>query len=116
MKAATCCKKTAGGVLPGVLLLLVPKCPVCLALYLSAATGIGISFATARYLRILLIAACVGALLALFAWRRWRDWRVQWLRRITEGPAAVRLPGKCYLYKEQSLHYGKIFITYTGGC
>jgi hypothetical protein len=78
MKAVTCCKKTAGGVLPGVLLLLVPKCPVCLALYLSAATGIGIPFATARYLRILLIAACVGALM-LFAWRRWRDWR-RWAR------------------------------------
>jgi hypothetical protein len=74
MKAATCCKKSAGGVLPGILLVLMPKCPVCLALYLSAATGIGIPFATARYLRILLIAGCVGALL-LFAWRRWRGWR-----------------------------------------
>jgi hypothetical protein len=83
MNAGTCCKKTAGGVLPGVLLLLAPKCPVCLALYLSAATGIGIPFATARYLRIVLIAACVGALV-LFAWRRWRDWR-RWVQR-SEGP------------------------------
>jgi hypothetical protein len=74
MKAATCCKKTAGGVLPGVLLLLVPKCPVCLALYISAATGIGIPFATAKYLRIGLIVGCVGALL-LFGWRRWREFR-----------------------------------------
>jgi hypothetical protein len=83
MKAGTCCKKTAGGVLPGVLLLLVPKCPVCMALYLSAVTGIGIPFATARYLRILLIAACVGALL-LFAWRRWRDWK-DWRKGAVAG-------------------------------
>jgi hypothetical protein len=74
MKASTCCKKTAGGVLPGVLLLLVPKCPMCLALYISAATGIGIPFATAKYLRIGLIVGCVGALL-LFSWRRWREFR-----------------------------------------
>ncbi len=74
MKAGACCKKTAGGVLPGLLLVLVPKCPVCMALYVSAATGIGIPFVTAKYLRIGLIAGCVGAL-ALFVWRRWKDWR-----------------------------------------
>lgn len=90
MKAGTCCKKTAGGVLPGVLLLLMPKCPICLALYLSAATGIGIPFATARYLRILLIAACLGALL-LFAWRRWRDWR-DWRRGVLADQAGA---GSC---------------------
>lgn len=93
MKAGTCCKKTAGGVLPGVLLLLVPKCPVCLALYLSAVTGIGIPFTTARYLRMLLIAACIGALL-LFAWRRWRDWR-RWTRGVAGEPVAEQGVGCC---------------------
>ena len=75
MKAGTCCKKTAGGVLPGVLLLLVPKCPVCLALYLSAATGIGIPFTTARYLRMLLIASLHRERCCCLPARRWRDWR-----------------------------------------
>ena len=46
----------------GVLLVLMPKCPLCLAGYLSVATGIGISFTTAKYLRILLIVLCVGSL------------------------------------------------------
>jgi hypothetical protein len=56
-------------VAPGVLLVLMPKCPLCLAGYLSVATGIGISFTTAKYLRIALIALCVGSL-AFFLVRR----------------------------------------------
>jgi hypothetical protein len=53
------------GIIPGVLLLLVPKCPLCLAAYISVATGIGISFTTAKYLRIILIVLCVSSLLFL---------------------------------------------------
>lgn len=51
--------------LPGTALVLIPKCPACLAAYIALATGIGISIPTADWLRIALIAFCV--VLMLFA-------------------------------------------------
>jgi hypothetical protein len=59
----------AGWVVPGILLVLVPKCPLCLAAYIALATGVSISAATATWLRWLLIVFCVGALGWLVA--RW---------------------------------------------
>ena len=41
----------AGSVLPGAALLLLPKCPLCVALWLTAATGIGISAAAVVWLQ-----------------------------------------------------------------
>src|ERR1051326_774522 len=51
-----------GWLLSGATLVMMPKCPACLAAYLALATGIGISFSTATYLRLLLLFLCLGSM------------------------------------------------------
>lgn len=48
--------------LPGILLFLIPKCPLCLAAWLALGTGIGISFTVATWLRWGLISICIVSL------------------------------------------------------
>jgi hypothetical protein len=49
-------------VLPGTILMLVPKCPACVAAYVALLTGLGVSHSTAAYLRWAALFGC-GALL-----------------------------------------------------
>ncbi|WP_367871464.1 hypothetical protein [Luteolibacter sp. Populi] len=70
MKA--CCVKRRGTeaaswLVPGSLLILMPKCPVCLAAYVAAATGLGLSVPAALGLRITLIVLCIVSLAFLAA-------------------------------------------------
>jgi hypothetical protein len=58
---------------PGLALLIIPKCPVCLAAYIALGTGIGISFAVAAWIRWVLIILCVGSFLYLVARRYQRN-------------------------------------------
>jgi len=53
------CHGLAGWMLPAGGLILLPKCPACLAAYIAIATGIGISVSAATYLRVLLLTICV---------------------------------------------------------
>ena len=57
----------AGLILPGALLALMPKCPVCLAAYVALCTGLTMSYSSAHILMRTLIALCLGALALLAA-------------------------------------------------
>lgn len=52
---------------PSAILVLIPKCPLCVAAYVALATGFGISFTTAAYIRYTAIAACLVSLTYLVA-------------------------------------------------
>jgi hypothetical protein len=56
-------------VIPAVIFIIIPKCPVCLAGYIALGTGIGLSITTATYLRIGLIVVCILSL-AYFVTKR----------------------------------------------
>ena len=47
---------------PATILILLPKCPICLAAWISAISGFGVSISVAGYLRWGLIIVCVTSL------------------------------------------------------
>ncbi len=57
---------------PATLLVLMPKCPLCVAAYVAFFTGVGVSVSTARWIRILMLVFCLTSLayLAIRSWRR----------------------------------------------
>lgn len=47
---------------PGALLILMPKCPACMAGYIAVLTGLGVSLSTAALVKYGLMTLCVAAL------------------------------------------------------
>lgn len=54
--------KAAGSIIPGIMLVFMPKCPLCVAYYITVVTGSGVSFTTAKYMRIALLLVCISSL------------------------------------------------------
>ncbi|MGC4055120.1 MAG: hypothetical protein QM757_40290 [Paludibaculum sp.] len=61
--------KAAASILSGLLVLLMPKCPLCIAAWLTVATGVGISAAGVIYVRAGILLLWMAAL-ALVVGRR----------------------------------------------
>ena len=62
MNARRCCREAGGWVLPGVGLVLIPKCPMCVAGYIAMFTGVGVSMPVAAGLRWAMLGLCLAAL------------------------------------------------------
>ena len=62
-------REILAAVLPSTILVLVPKCPACLAAHVTLWTGLGLSLSTATYLRWVLLFLCVASLLFLIVER-----------------------------------------------
>jgi len=63
----------AASILPGALLVVLPKCPLCLAAWVTVATGFGISTLAALWMRWAILVVSVGAAaLVVMPIVRWR--------------------------------------------
>ena len=49
--------------LPAVVLVLLPKCPACLAAYIAIGTGVSFSVATSSYLLVVLLGLAIAAII-----------------------------------------------------
>jgi hypothetical protein len=47
---------------PATLLVVMPKCPLCVAAYVALFTGVGVTVSTARWIQILMLAFCLTSL------------------------------------------------------
>jgi hypothetical protein len=62
----------AGWILPAGGLMLLPKCPACLAAYIAIVSGVGISVSAASYLRTFFLTVCIASITCFATRRGWR--------------------------------------------
>jgi hypothetical protein len=87
----------AASILPGALLMLLPKCPLCLAASLALVAGIGVSAAAAAWVRGLIVVFWVAGV-ALVLRRAISESRDCWPRHARSGHALPGQPrGPCRL-------------------
>jgi len=55
-------REVAGWIVPGALLALMPKCPMCLVAYVALCSGLTVSVSSAHILMRTLTAVCIGML------------------------------------------------------
>ena len=67
-----CGREVAGWMVPSGILLLLPKCPACLAAYFAIVGGVGVSVTTAMYVRWGVVILCAASLAYLAVSRRRR--------------------------------------------
>src|SRR5437870_5150267 len=79
MKPDRCCKSSRprtftrrcvdgfGWFIPGAILAILPKCPMCLAAYIAVWSGIGLSLSVVTHVRVLLLSLSVGLILFMAA-------------------------------------------------
>ena len=79
--------------LPSAILVLLPKCPACLAAHVALWTGLGVSLSTATYLRWVLLFLCVVLLLSLIVERLDRGGAIS--RYFKKGDRTMRHPIVC---------------------
>jgi hypothetical protein len=73
--------RTAASILPAAALVLLPKCPLCLAAWLTVATGVSFPVAGAAWVRASIVLLWVAAL-APMIWRRGFGGASAWIRRL----------------------------------
>ena len=66
-------REVAEWIVPGTLLALMPKCPMCLVAYVALCSGLTMTSSSAHILMRTLTALCIGTL-ALFVIRRLVNW------------------------------------------